>query len=389
MERGLQGEWVTRRIPGEQFQAFLPNPLPPVPPLLLDESFFDLLEQANRAIGRLDGAALLLPDMDLFLYLYIRKEAVLSSQIEGTQSSLSDLLLFENDEVPGVPLADVREVSQYVAALNYGMERIRQDFPLSSRLLREMHGILLSQGRGSDRLPGEFRRSQNWIGGTRPGNAAFVPPPQEEVERCMGALENFIHDIGQRTPTLIKAALSHVQFETVHPFLDGNGRIGRLLITLLLCQEGALQQPLLYLSYYLKKHRETYYDLLTRVRRDGDWEAWLTFFLEGVRATADQAASTAQEILLRFDQDRKILEGYRRNTGTLLRVHHLIQRRPLFTIAPIARELGLSFNAVASAVNVLQSLNIVQQVNSKQRERLFVYQEYLDLLNEGTEPLPR
>jgi Fic family protein len=389
MKRGLQGEWTLRRIPGEQFQAFLPKPLPVEPPLVLDNALSDLLEQANRALGRLDGVASLLPDLDIFLYLYVRKEAVLSSQIEGTQSSLSDLLLFESNEVPGVPLDDVREVSQYVAALNYGMERIRGGFPLSSRLLREVHNVLLSHGRGSEHQPGEFRHSQNWIGGTRPGDAAFVPPPHEEIDRCMGALENFIHDMGSRTPTLIKAALSHVQFETIHPFLDGNGRIGRLLITLLLCQEDALKQPLLYLSYFLKKHRAEYYKLLTRVRQEGDWEAWLSFFLEGISATADQAATTAQKILQLFERDRHTLESLGRTAGTTLRVHHAIQRRPLFTISQLVEATGITFSTVNTAITAMQTLGMVQLVSGKQRDRRFVYQEYLDLLNEGTEPLPR
>lgn len=239
MERGAQGIGDLQRTPGEMYRAFVPSPLPPDPPLVIDSALADLLEQANRALGRLDGITLLLPDISLFLYFYVRKEAVLSSQIEGTQSSLSDLLLFESAETPGVPEGDVRDVSQYVAALEYGVARLRDGFPLSGRLLREIHGVLLAQGRGSEKQMG-FRRSQNWIGGTRPGNAAFVPPPPSAVDSCMSALENYLHDTHERTPTLLKAALAHVQFETIHPFLDGNGRLGRLLITLLLCSENAL-----------------------------------------------------------------------------------------------------------------------------------------------------
>ena len=278
MERGLQGYYMPSTTTPEPVLAFVPRPLPPMPPLQLDGNMYDLIELANRALGRLDGLTTLLPEPSLFLYFYVRKEALLSSQIEGTQSSLSDLLLYEIEEVPGVPLDDVQEVSRYVAALNHGLARLKNGFPLSLRLIREIHKVLLSGGRGSEREPGEFRRSQNWIGGTRPGNALFVPPPPIEVMPCLGDLENFLHDRPERTPVLIKAALSHVQFERIHPFLDGNGRLGRLLITILLCAEGALSEPLLYLSLYFKTHRQVYYDLLQQVRFEGDWEEWLRFF---------------------------------------------------------------------------------------------------------------
>ncbi len=252
MERGVQGDYILSTTMPETFLAFVPRPLPPVPPLQLDGNLYDLIERANRALGRLDGVTTLLPEPSLFLYFYVRKEALLSSQIEGTQSSFSDLLLYEIEEAPGVPLDDVQEVSRYVAALNHGLARLREGFPLSLRLIREIHQVLLSEGRGSERTPGEFRRTQNWVAGTRPGNALFVPPPPTEVMSCLGAMEKFLHDQPVRTPVLIKAALSHVQFETIHPFLDGNGRLGRLLITFLLCAEGALSEPLLYLSLYFK-----------------------------------------------------------------------------------------------------------------------------------------
>nr|MDQ3042653.1 Fic family protein [Acidobacteriota bacterium] len=229
----------------EPFAAFVPNALPPVPPLNLSGEHFDRLERANRALGKLDGLSRFLPDVSLFVYWFVRKEAVLSSQIEGTQSSLSDLLLYEQKEMPGVPLEDVEEVSRYVAAVNHGVKRLREGFPISLRLLREVHEVLLQTGRGNTKSPGEFRRSQNWIGGTRPGNARFVPPPPENLMECLGDLEKFLHDVPVKTPTLIKAALSHVQFETIHPFLDGNGRVGRLLITLLLCAENAVSEPTL------------------------------------------------------------------------------------------------------------------------------------------------
>src|SRR5215207_10045148 len=279
MQRGMQGRFERRGGGLGSYLAFLPTQLPPDPPLRLSDELHDLLERANRALGRLDGLCTLLPDPGLFLYLYIRKEAVLSSQIEGTQSSFSELLAFESNVAPGVPLHDVQEVSRYVAAMGHGLARLREGFPLSLRLLREIHGILMADGRGSSQTPGEFRRSQNWIGGTRPGDALYVPPPADALMGHLGALERFLHDQPARTPTLIKAALAHVQFETIHPFLDGNGRLGRLLVTFLLCAEGALSEPLLYLSLYLKQNRARYYELLQQVRMEGDWERWLDFFL--------------------------------------------------------------------------------------------------------------
>ena len=303
MDRQQQGTYHISVAGGESVRAFLPHSLPPVPPLDLSGTHQRLLERATHALGRLDSVSALLPDPQLFLYAYVRREAVLSSQIEGTQSSLSDLLLFELEEVPGVPFDDVMEVSNYVAALEYGMSRLREGFPLCNRLLREMHSKLMSRGRGSEKNPGEFRRTQNWIGGTRPGNAHFVPPPPQEVESCMAALEAFLHEDTTGTPLLVKAALAHVQFETIHPFLDGNGRLGRLLIALLLHNGGLLEEPLLYLSLYLKTHRSTYYELLDRVRTKGDWEAWVDFFLEGVEETALGAVHTARRLVSLFESD--------------------------------------------------------------------------------------
>ncbi|MDR3087180.1 MAG: Fic family protein, partial [Azoarcus sp.] len=252
MKRGTQSEYVAISTVGETARAFVPAPLPPTPDIDWTPALRNKFDQALIALGRLDSVSVLLPDTTLFLYTYIRKEAVLSSMIEGTQSSLSDLLLLELEQNPGVPLADAREVSNYVAAMEHGLERLKEGFPLCLRLFREVHGILLSHGRGSAQTPGEFRRSQNWIGGTRPGNAAFVPPPPDRVQACMGQLELFLHDEPEATPALLKAALAHVQFETIHPFLDGNGRLGRLLITLLLCEQKVLSAPMLYLSLYFK-----------------------------------------------------------------------------------------------------------------------------------------
>ena len=386
MRRGEIGTYEETSTGGERVRAFVPAPLPPRPALHLDGPLQQELESALLALGRLDGVATLLPDETLFLYAYMRKEAVLSSQIEGTQSSLSDLLLFELDEAPGVPLVDVVEVSNYVAALEHGVRRLREDFPLSNRLIREIHRVLLSHGRGSDKEPGEFRRSQNWIGGTRPGNAIFVPPPQTAVPDCMTAFERFLHAEADGLPVLLRAGLAHVQFETIHPFLDGNGRVGRLLITLLLCQAGVLHQPLLYLSLYFKQYRATYYDLLNHVRRTGDWEAWLAFFLDGVKLTAEGAVSTAQRLSRMFQNDRsRIEEAGGRRAGSGLRVHDALKAQPILSLPATRRHTNLSFQAAASAMELLITHGIAREITGKRRGRLFVYDQYLSILNEGTE----
>jgi Fic family protein len=345
------------------------------------------LDRAHIALGRLDGVSGILPDTHLFLYAYVRKEAVLSSQIEGTQSSLSDLLLFELDEAPGVPFDDVVEVSNYVAALEQGLERIRGGFPLSNRLIREVHGILLSRGRGKSKSPGEFRRSQNWIGGDRPGNAHFVPPPHQRVEECMAQLENFLHDQPTPTPTLLKAALAHVQFETVHPFLDGNGRVGRLLIPMLLCIDGVLREPLLYLSLYFKENRSLYYELLNRVRTEGEWEEWVTFFATGVEETANAAVATAHRLLEISQADRAKVQASGRIAGSALQVHHALLARPINTIARLASETGLSVPAVTDSLMALTELGLVREITGRKRGRVFCYAPYLDVLAQGTEPL--
>jgi len=378
------GKFMARRIGGEEVRLYVPRPLPPDPGLALGPEDIDRLERANRALGRLDALAQLLPDPDLFLYFYVRKEAVLSSQIEGTQSSLSDLLLFETDAAPGVPLDDVQEVSRYVAAMNHGIERLRGDFPLSLRLVREIHEKLLAKGRGAGKEPGQFRRSQNWIGGTRPGNAFYVPPPPELVVDCLGRLEKFIHDDPVKTPTLLKAALVHVQFETIHPFLDGNGRLGRLLITLILCNEGALRQPLLYLSLYFKQHRERYYELLQRVRTTGDWESWIRFFLEGVEQTAGQAVDLATKVRELFARDRARIAKLGRVAGSALRVHELLQAHPLISVPKATKLLTLTPPTVRASLAALSEVGIVKEVSGRRRDRVFGYRRYLDLIASDT-----
>lgn len=375
-------------VAGESYRAYLPAPLPPTPTLLLDAGLQAHLDRANRAIGRLDGISAVLPDTALFLYFYVRKEALLSSQIEGTQSSLSDLLLFEGEQTPAAGLDDVREVSNYVAAMDHGLRRMRQDnFPLSLRLMREMHAILLRDGRGAAKDPGEFRRSQNWIGGSRPGNARFVPPPPEAVMDCLGALEKFLHDDPAPTPLLVKAALAHVQFETIHPFLDGNGRMGRLLITLLLCEGGALGEPLLYLSLYFKTRRDVYYDWLQRVRETGDWEGWLSFFLAGVEETAESATETARRILAQFENDRAGIAQTGKAAATGLRLHEFMQKKPIFTIAQAMHALDMTPPTVAAAVARLEKLDMVRETTGKKRDRIYSYAPYLAILSEGAEPI--
>jgi Fic family protein len=380
------GRYEVSTFSGESVRAFVPPPLPPVPAVRLDRLQL-LLEQANQALGRLDGLASVLPDLSLFIYAYVRKEAVLSSQIEGTQSSLSDLLLFENEEAPGVPIEDVQEVSNYVAAMYHGLKRLRGGFPLSLRLIREIHEVLLTRGRGSEKEPGEFRRSQNWIGGTRPGNAIFVPPPPELVMECMGHLELFLQDEKHELPLLIRAGLVHVQFESIHPFLDGNGRLGRLLITFLLCAGGALHEPILYLSLFFKTHRRLYYDLLTQVRTEGDWEAWLDFFLTGVKDTSDKAINAARRIIALLEGDRRKIEALGRPAASVLRVHQYAQTHPILSIAAAGEKIGITFPTVAGAVDHMQQLGIMREITGKLRSRLFAYGGYLDILNEGTEPL--
>jgi len=335
------------------------------------------------AIGKLDGIRNILPDQDLFIYFYIRKEAVLSSQIEGTQSSLSDLLMYENEKTLSVPKQDIVEVSNYVAAMAHGLKRLKEDgFPLSLRLIREIHAILLNHGRGSNKQPGEFRHTQNWIGGTRPGNAKFVPPPPDKLMDTLSELEKFLHDDKHKLPVLIKAALAHVQFETIHPFLDGNGRLGRLLITFLLCVDGLLDKPLLYLSLYFKMYRQQYYDYLQSVRETGDWESWIQFFLEGVIATAEQAVQTAQKIIQLFAEDRSKIETLGRSSASALMVHHYMQKHPFSDIGKIAENCHMTPPTVTKSLNHLTKLNVIQEITGKTRHRVYGYKKYLAILEQ-------
>ncbi len=385
MKRDLQGKYLTISTVGEKVQAFLPASLPPTPPIEWTPELRNKFDQALLALGRLDSVSTLLPEASLFNYMYVRKEAVLSSMIEGTQSSLSDLLLFELDQEPDVPLDDVREISHYVAALYHGLSLLKEGLPLSLRLLREIHGVLLAKGRGSRQTPGEFRRSQNWIGGTRPGNATFVPPPAEEVVTSMGKLELFLHDQPEPTPALIKAALAHVQFESIHPFLDGNGRLGRLLITLLLCEQKVLRQPMLYLSLYFKTHRKHYYDLLNNVRTTGDWEAWLDFFAEAVIVTATGAIETARQLHDLSNRDHETISGLGRAATSTNRVHDTLMTHPIATSGWLVEKTGLTPATVNKALSHLENLGIVKELTARKRNRLFSYADYIEIMNRGTE----
>lgn len=378
------GRWVRQQSGAEGFSAFLPARLPPAPPLQFTPELQHLSEAAGRALGRLEGVSTSL-EPDRLLYMYVRKEAVLSSAIEGTQSTLTDLLRFEAEAVPGTPVDEVREVSRYVAALHHGIKRIRSGkLPLSLRLIRETHGVLMKGGRGENQAPGEFRRTQSWVGGTRPGNARFVPPPPHEMHAALDNLERFLHDESGFTAPVIKAGLAHAQFETIHPFLDGNGRVGRLLVSIMLVVDGVLSQPFLYLSLYFKEHRRDYYDALQRIRTHGDWEEWLRFYLIGVEAVANQAADTATALVALFARDRTRIEALGRATGSALRVYDVLRRRIVVSIPGVAREALVTWPTAKAALERLAELGIATESTGRRRDRLYTYKKQLAILDRGT-----
>ena len=385
MQRGLQGHFSVDGKSGETVRAFVPRPLPPEPPIVESPALREKLDSAMAALGRLDSVSVLLPDTSLFVYMYVRKEALLSSMIEGTQSSLSDLLRVELNQPPTVPLDDVKEVCNYVAALDYGIRRLTEGFPFSLRLLKEIHEILLSTGRGTEKKPGEFRTSQNWIGGTRPGNAAFVPPPADMVIECMGALELFLHNQPVKTPVLVKIALAHMQFETIHPFLDGNGRLGRLMIPLLLYSEKILQEPILYISYYFKAHRQRYYDLLNETRYTGNWETWLDFFTDAVIESANQAIDAANRLLKMAVNDRKRINALKRISGSASLIHQAMLEHPLATHKWLQDKTLLTQTTVNKSLTELETLGIVKEITGRKRNRIYSYTEYIQILDEGAD----
>jgi Fic family protein len=377
------GNYITQKVAGESYKTYVPSPLPPKPPVDLAK-IYPCLEKATQALAELNSIHKSIPNTSLFIYMYVRKEALLSNQIEGTQSSFSDLMLFEHNQKTAVSFKDVEDVSNYVKAIKYGLDRLKGGFPLSLRLLREIHSVLLSGGRGSGKLPGEFRRSQNWIGGTRPGNALFVPPPVDKLNRCLANFEDFLHD--DSLPVLIKAGLAHVQFETIHPFLDGNGRLGRLLITLLLCNSGMLDEPILYLSLYLKQNRHVYYELLQEVRMHGVWETWLEFFLEGVHKSAKQAVNTTELIYNLFEKDYKKIEKLGRARFSCKQTLEYIKRLPQVTVPLLVSELDMTAPTARSALNHMVELGIMEETSGKKRDKIYVYQKYLAILEDGAEP---
>ncbi len=380
MKRGPTGTFERVSTAGESFDAFVPAPLPPHPALVCGAELQECLDRAHVALGRLDSVTALLPDTSIFLYSYVRKEAVLSSQIEGTRSTLDDLLLFEVEAAPGVPLDDVKEVSCYVDALEDGLSQLRDGFPLSTRMFHRMHARLLAHGRGSGKSPGEYRRSQNWIGGTRPSNASFIPPPQQRVDDLMGALENFLNDVPQRHSPLTKAALAHVQFETIHPYLDGNGRLGRLLIPMIFVREGILKEPMLYVSLYLKRHRSTYYELLQNTRLEGDWEEWIRFFALAVESAARQAVDAVRDLNQLGASDRERIRSLGRVASSCLHVYDAMFARPVTRIGDIAGRTRQSYNTVVRMLEHLQKLGIVEEVTGYRRNRVYRYPAYLEIL---------
>jgi Fic family protein len=383
MQRGLTGTYTPTIAGGIACQAFVPLPLPPYPALDISGKLQSRLNDALIALGRLDAISSLLPDAKLFLYSYVRKEAVMSSQIEGTQSSLSDLMLYEMEGRPGVPMDDVQEVSCYVNALTLGVERIRQGQPISFRLLTEVHRALMTSGRGIQRGPGEFRRNQVWIGGHRADEATFVPPPANQIADCWASLEQFINDLPDTTAPVIKAALAHVQFETIHPFMDGNGRLGRLLIPLILVEAGILKEPLLYLSVFFKQYRDTYYQLLQQVRITGDWEAWLLFFVDAIATTANQAVSTAQQLIALLAADKLRLAHLGRLSGSATQILDALFAHPVASIAALGAATGLTAATIGKALDAMQEqLGIVQELTGQKRNRVYAYRAYIDILNQ-------
>ena len=381
MQRELQGHYDSVTIYGETVRAFVPAPLPPCPAIDWTAELRAKFDQAHWELGRLDSLTALLPDSSQILRSLIRKEAVLSSRIEGFRSSLADILLFEQQLTPDVWEEDAQEVSNLVRATELGFGRLAEEFPVSLRLMRDIHGILLSGERGARLCPGEFRRSQNWIGGTRPGTAVFVPPPPASVLPCMGEFELFLNDQPKPTPPLLKAALGHIQFETIHPFLDGNGRVGRLLILLLLHDAKALRQPMLCPSLYLESHRRRYYGLLDIVRRNGDWESWLAFFADALIHGASQAAETARRLSDLFQRSRAKIAGLRNAAPSALKVHDALTMRPISASRWLVEETGISAATVKRALNHLQAAGIVQETTGKRRGRVYVYAECMEVLD--------
>lgn len=365
------------------YKAFIPKPLPPKPSITLEGDLQNLLSKADMSLARLDGIGYILPNVDLFIAMYVRKEALLSSQIEGTEASLEDLFQFESGEQPK-NINDVSEVVNYIKALNYGIERLG-NFPMSLRLIKEIHGVLMKGVRGGEKMPGEFRKSQNWIGpkGCTLNEATFVPPPPHEAEKAMGDLEKYIHN-KERLPLLADCALVHYQFETIHPFLDGNGRLGRLLITYYLYWKGALHKPLLYLSYFFKKRRQEYYDRLNMVRENGDYEQWLAFFLKGIKETADSAIETSRRILELQTSHRNLLWKKKISSPFAVGILEKLFFTPYVSVNDIAKGFKISFQTASTLVAQFEKAGILKEITGRKRDKRYIYADYLNILSEGT-----
>lgn len=385
MYRSRNGVYERSQTEGVDFSAFIPNPLPPIPPLDMDQ-FHQGLEAAHLALGYLDAMIVRLPSIEPVLFSYVRREAIASSQIEGTQSTFEDLLTFELGGAPSTSLDDAAEVSNYVSALQHGISRLRDGFPISSRLIREVHEILMQGEAHRHLMPGEYRRSQNWIGGSSPATAMYVPPPPDDVLDCMSQLEQFIHDERSTLPIVIKAGLAHAQFESIHPFLDGNGRAGRLLIALMLEASEVLSEPALYLSLYFKQRRPEYYSLLGQLRDNGDWELWLRYFVDGVLWTAEDCIAVTEELSARFDVDQQQLLQLGRRATSVVSAHEAFARRPMLNLRELSNETGLSLNAAASATDTLIELGIVAERTGQRRNRIFAYDAYISILSRGGQP---
>jgi len=378
MKRELQGTLIKSSLAGEHYNTYYPKPLPPKD---LDYTeFADMLEKANVAIGELNAVIQNVPHHSIIQYMYVRKEAVLSSQIEGTQSTLDDLIRYESDCVIGLPIDDVEEVSTYVSAINYGLER-EKELPLSLRLIREIHSILLNSTRGQTKNPGEFRVSQNWIGGTRPSNARFVPVSPDKLLETLDSFEKYMNDEADKTPVLVKIALLHHQFETIHPFLDGNGRVGRLLITLFLVVNNFMKSPFLYISVFFKKHRDLYYEHLNIVRFEGDWEKWMNFFLEAVFETAKDAKETLLDIQKMFNEDDEKIKSLKRAAESAQIVFYEFKKKPLLTAKEIIKNTEISKPTVMKSLKHLVELGIIKSISEKKWGQIFEYSRYMRKLN--------
>lgn len=365
------------------YRAFIPSPLPPNPPIKIDDSMNQLLSEANIALGRLDNVGYLLPNIDYIIAMYVRKEALLSSQIEGTQASLDDIFEYES-HISIKNIQDVEEVVNYIKALNHGLKRLKE-FPMSIRLIKEIHNILLSQTRGMDKTPGEFKRSQNWIGpaGSSLKNASFIPPPPAESLNAMGELELYMHNT-QKLPVLITCALIHYQFETIHPFLDGNGRIGRLLITFYLCWKEVMQKPLLYLSYYFKLHRQEYYDRLNLVREKGDYEQWINFFLKSVICTSESALGTVKQVLELADTHKNKLINEKISSPMAIGLLDYLFVKPHISTHDVAEHFQMTFQTAQTLINHFVKMEILREITGRKRDRRYSYWQYLEYLSEGT-----